>query len=518
MVKKREMGLRSIRFSVFLLAALILGGCNARKPASVTIVPSESFQTMEAWEATARMWEFGKRSNRFDGSWMPARDRILTAMIQEGGINRLRLELRSGAENPVDYWTQFRNGALSYTDFKNRFYEKINDNADPKVLNPKGIQFSELDFRVENFILPAMRIAKSLGRPMNFSLCYVDFKWSERQGNLSHAAAPEEYAELIAAAYAHLKRKYGLEPATLEIVLEPDNTKDWGGRRIGSAIVAVSRRLEAQGIKPRIIAPSTSVARRAPTFFEEMKSIPGAADKVAVLSYHRYGIQPTRQAFNRINDSARSIRAQTAMLEFARADANILFQDLTQANVSSFQKYSIATPDLGRVATPPGNMLRVTNPGAANSEVETLPEATALASIFRVVEPGAVRVGTRIDQPWVQAVAFRNPDGRMILSVKADQGPLLKILEKVHRRLNTPMPEPQGGDWVRVRMGRAGQYMMQRSNTLVGRILRCTLAVDSDNGVARMLLRGGDVATLAEQPPSAPAGYPPCSADVIDWQ
>ena len=510
---------RDVSHYVCLVAAVLaLSGCDSRKPASVSLFPSETFQTMDAWEANAKMWEFNRRSNRFDDSWMPARDRILAAMIAEGGINRLRLELRSGAENPVDYWSRFRSGALSFSDFKKHAYEKINDNADPKVLNPKGFQFSELDFRVENFILPSMRIAKSLGRPMRFTLSYVDSKWSDRQGKLSHATNPEEYAELIAAAYAHLKQKYGLTPDALEIVLEPDNTEEWVGRRIGSAIVSVTRRLEAQGVTPRIIAPSTTVARRAPRYMQEIMSIPGAAEKVSVLSYHRYGIQPTEQAFSRIRESAASIKAQTAMLEFGRADANILFEDLAQANVSSFQKHDIATPDLGRVATAPGNMLRVTEPGKADAEVELLPEATALASIFRAVDPGAVRIGARSDQSWLNTVAFRNPDGRLVLAVKADQGPVMKLLDKVHRRLNTPMPQPQGGEWVRMRMGRAGTFVAQRSNALAGRIRRCTMTIASSSGYARVMVRGGDVVTIAEQPKGTPARYPACSADAEDWK
>lgn len=501
-----------------LAAVLALSGCNSRTPTSVTIVPTETFQTMDAWEANAKMWEFNRRGNRFDDSWMPARDRILTMMIAEGGINRLRVELRSGAENPVDYWSQFRSGALSYSDFKKHAYEKVNDNADPMLANPKGFQFSELDFRMDNFVVPAMRIAKAMGRPMRFSLGYVDSKWSDRQGQLSHADKPEEYAELIAAAYAHLKQKYGLTPDALEIVLEPDNSEEWVGRRIGSAIVAVSRRLEEQGVRPRIIAPSTSVARRAPRYMQEITSIPGAAEKISVFAYHRYGIQPTAQAYSRIRESAKGIKAQTAMLEFARADANILFEDLTQANISSFQKHDIATPDLGRVATLPGNMLRVTEPGRADAEVEPLPEATALASLFRVVDPGAVRIGTRSDQKWLDAVAFRNPDGRLVLAVKADLGPVMSLLDKVHRRLNTPMPQPQGGEWAHLSMGRAGTYVAQRSNTLAGRIQRCTLTIEFASGHARVMVRGGDVVTLTEQPKGAVSRYPACPRGAAGWE
>lgn len=512
------MGMGISRFAMAALAALTLSACNSHKPATVTIVPSERFQTMDAWEATAKMWEFDKRGNRFDGSWMPARDKILSTMIAEGGINRLRLEIRSGAENPVDYWSQFRAGKLSYIDFKAHFYEKINDNADPKALNPKGIQFSELDFRVENFILPAMRIAKQLGRPMRFTLCYVDFGWTMKKGSLSHASHPEEYAELIAAAYAHLKQKYGLEPEALEIILEPDNADNWDGKKIGTAIVAVSKRLEEQGVKPRIIAPSTSVARKMPRYFDELATVPGAAEKITTLSYHRYGKLPVPEVADAIRARARRIGAQTAMLEFTRGDADDLFDDLINLNVSSWQKYGIATEDMGRYSTPAGNLLRVAHLGKPNLVVETLPEATALTAIFRAVDPGAVRIGTRSDQSWATAVAFRNPDNRLTVSIKADLGSTMKLLQKLHKRINTPLPQPGGGEWVKIRGVGVGHYAMQRSNTLVGRIMRCTVYVGADGKGARVYLREGDVATLAELPDGAKAPYPGCSHNPEFWQ
>lgn len=517
MARTCEMGKGALRFGMIGVAALALAACSRNTPATVTIVSSERFQTMDAWEATAKMWEFDKRANRFDDSWMPVRDKILTTMIAEGGINRLRLELRSGAENPVDHWSRFRAGKLSYTDFKAHYYEKINDNADPALLNPKGIQFSELDFRVENFILPALRIAKQLGRPMRFTLCYVDFGWTAKKGKLSHAATPEEYAELIAAAYAHLKQKYGLEPAALEIILEPDNGDNWDGKAIGNAIVAVSKRLEKQGVKAPIIAPSTSVARKMPRYFDELASVPGAAERVSVLSYHRYGKQPTPEVHDAIRARARRIGARTAMLEYTLADANDLFEDIA-AGVSSWQQYGIATPDLGSYATPPGNLLRVAHLKQGTPVIETLPATTALTAIFRGVDPGAVRIGTRSDQKWASAIAFRNPDNRLTVSIKADLGFKMRLLQKVHKRINTPIPQPGGGEWVRLRGVGVGSYAMQRSNALVGRIMRCTVFVELDGKGARVFLREGDVATLAELPKGAKPRDPGCSHNPDAWQ
>ena len=65
---------------------------------------------MSGWEVTARLWETNKIENRYDPSWEEHRDEIFARLVNELGINRVRIELKSGAENPVDYWALFRDG------------------------------------------------------------------------------------------------------------------------------------------------------------------------------------------------------------------------------------------------------------------------------------------------------------------------------------------------------------------------------------------------------------------------
>lgn len=509
------------RFALLCSALLTLGtgACSPpRETATITVDPGKTFQTIESWEATAKLWEFDRRANRFDGSWLPVREQILTAMIEEGGINRLRLEIRSGAENPVDYWEKFRAGRLSHTDFRARYYEKINDNDDPRVLDPKGIQFSELDFRVENLILPAMKIAERLGRPMSFYLCYVDFDWTQHKGQLSHADNPDEYAELIAATYTHLKQKYGLVPEALEIVLEPENSDGWHGAQIGKAIVAVTQRLAEDGIEPRIIAPSASVARKTPRYFDEISGVPGAVEKISILSYHRYGSKPSDQILGQIAERAREHGARTGMLEYTHSDIDDLIADLIHANVSSWQKYGIAMLDKGSDWIAPGNMLRVTDPTQGASKIDLLPGSIPLAQIFRAVDPGAKRIAAQSNEPWVKTVAFANPDGRMVVAAKARQGSTEETLIMLHRRLNTPAPAPSEGQWTIIKGMKAGRYLVRRSNWLDSDALRCIADLKPGED-ARVFLRGGDAITLVEQGPDARlAGEKPCARYVDHWE
>ena len=131
---------------------------------------------MKGWEVFARFWQEDCRRDRYDPSWLRYRDLILDHVVNELGINRIRIEIRSGAENPVDYWTLFRQNKIGYKEAKRHRYEKINDNGDPNAVNMAGFQFSELDNQVENVLLPLKRRIQDNGERLFVNLCYVDFR------------------------------------------------------------------------------------------------------------------------------------------------------------------------------------------------------------------------------------------------------------------------------------------------------------------------------------------------------
>src|SRR4030095_1244962 len=116
--------------------------------------------------------------------------------------NRVRVELASGSENPVDYFARFQAGQLDYDGMKAHFYEKINDNADPNVTSPDGFHFCLVDFRIENELLPIKRAVEANGEKLYINVCYVDFN-SGNQGALRHGTTPAEYGELVTAFFDH---------------------------------------------------------------------------------------------------------------------------------------------------------------------------------------------------------------------------------------------------------------------------------------------------------------------------
>jgi len=384
----------------------------APKPsgALITIDPQKTFQTIQGWQATMNAsygtdvdWSINDRR------WVPYRNEIITSLIDQVGLSSARLELRSGAENPVDYWTKFANGAISQSQMAAHWYEKINDNSNPNSANPAGFQWSEIDYRVDNLIMPMRTAMAARGRTLDVTMTYVDFT-KTYAGSLSHGNNPNEYAELISEAFKHLNSKYGFTPDKLEIILEPDLTTDWRAADVGNAILAVKARLAANGFRPKIIGPTTSKARLVKTYTDTMFAMPGVRAATDIVSYHSYD-KPTNATRNEV----RNIGKPTAMLEHIGADINEFYADLTEANVSAWQQYGA------------NGLLKVDLSKPVGSAVTLSSKTRPLSEIWRHVLPGAVRIDATSADAAMKPVAFKGPGGALVVSVIASKAGDLTI-------------------------------------------------------------------------------------------
>lgn len=410
-----RLGLRAL----FLFGCASTAGCS-QPEAHLVIDMREHHQIMDGWEVTARAWEFDKANDRFDGSWLAQRDELAAMLVDQAGINRVRLEIKSGIENPVDYWALFATGKIGYRQYKEHFYEKINDDGDPASLNTAGIQFSDLDWHVENIVQPAKKRLEASGKQLHVNLAYVDFNRNGLRGPLSHADEPAEYAELVTATFTHLKEKYGLVPNSLEIIIEPDNTSSWSGVAIGRAIVAASSRLDAAGFpNVEIITPSTAKAQRALAYYEDIRSVPGAAQRMAVLAYHRYDGAPDATDLNEIRAMAGAARVRTAMLEYVDGSVSDLIADLREADATAWQNYGIAARARGEGAIGPGSLIVGMGPAGTRPVLGLTPAARALALIFSAVDRGSVRTGARSDNQNLEAVSFATPARKLVIAMHA---------------------------------------------------------------------------------------------------
>ncbi len=369
-------------------------------PATVTITVDtlQRFQTINGWEATA---EIGQT----DFVSIPWANEV--AQLAVGlGINRLRMEIRSGAENPLDNFLLHRNGQISDAEWRTRRYQVVNDNGDPGVLDPNGVHFTELDLGIEKVVLPVRAALAAQGESLYLNLDYVGFNNDAAGVHL----VPAEYAEFMLAVFQHLQAKYGLVPDAVEMILEPDNGTAWNGTKIGLAMVATAARLAAAGFHPDFIAPSTTSMAAAATYFDAIAAVTGALGVVDEISFHRYaGVSDA--ALSAIAQRGALYGLRTAMLEHLGSGADDLYKDLTVGQVSAWQQFGLAYPsasDNGSVYF----LIQGNHPVAASRTGQ-------LRQYFRYVRSGAVRVRATSDKASIRSVGFVNVGGGPVVVIHA---------------------------------------------------------------------------------------------------
>jgi hypothetical protein len=386
--------------------------CGASPPqeATITLNPEEKFQIITGWEAVAQAGQDAS------SSFPKYRDKLFETAIDDLGINRLRLEIRSGLENPTDYYRQWRAGQITVQHYNDKRYEVINDNGDPNAVEPKGFQFSEIDSTIESVVLPMKALLAKRSESLYVNLNFVDFGGDRGSSNLRHNNSADEYAEFMLAAFKHIHGKYGFVPEAIEV--EPDNKTGWTGTEIGNAIVATARQLRANGFDPVFISPSTTNAANAPVFIDEIANVTEAMKYISEFSYHRYR-GASEAVLQRISDRAAKFGKQTSMLEWIGADYNTLHQDLKLARNSAWEQYSLAGltswgPDKGE------SYLIVDDKNAEIPSVVLSSRATFLRQYFRYVRAGAQRIGVETTNSYIDPIAFINADGNYIVVVKAE--------------------------------------------------------------------------------------------------
>ena len=352
--------------------------------ATVSVDTTQHFQTMTGWEATAQA---GQEDPGF-GGWQT---QLLDLAANDLGINRLRVEVTSGAENPADNYALSRAGQVNWQSVR---YQAVNDNDDPNVINPAGFHFSQVDLEVESIVLPLRLRLQARGEHLYLNLNYVSFN----QGGLIHGNAAE-YAEFLLALFVHLRDRYGVVPDAVEVILEPDNGTIWNGSSIGAAIVAAGQRLAAAGFHPEFIGPSVTNMGNTVPYLDNMLQAPGASGYLKEIAYHRYGgVSETNLQAIASRGAERGLR--TAMLEHIGADVEELYDDLTVGQVSAWQQFTLAFP-----TTDNGGQYYVISGGVPVIGSRTV----GLRQYFHYVRAGAIRVGAASDHAdLVRPVAFEN--------------------------------------------------------------------------------------------------------------
>jgi hypothetical protein len=345
------------------------------------------------------------------------KNEVLDRAAFELGVNRIRVGLRNGFENPVDYWPQKASGQITFRDWQRHWFEVINDNADPFVMNPAGFNFGYLDYTIEELIIPLKQRLASRGESFWFNISYTGANSRDASGGLIHRDNPEEYAELILATFQHIKQKYGFEPNSLELVNEP-NIGQWSATQVANNMLAAKKRLNAAGFFPQFVGPTASGIVATTQMFDAMINIPGVAQTLNEISFHRFGTigPPELQA---LAQRAAKYGMRTAMLEHGGSGYEHLHEDLTHGNVSAWQQFGLAfcgDRDGGGVYF----LVTGAKEGQNSPVVNTGRLTKYLRQYYRYVGLGSVRIGATSSNPTFEPVAFRNPNGKHVVVVKAN--------------------------------------------------------------------------------------------------
>jgi hypothetical protein len=403
----------------FALLALWTAGCGGGDrdgtpvpPVSgpeILVDPSVEYQVISGWEATTQ-------AGQLDAAFPAFRDSLLSLAVNDLGINRLRLEVRSGSEHTRDWYADFRAGRIDMDTWRCNRYAPVNDDADPRHLNGAGFQFGEMDEKVEQIVLPMRDLLSARSERLHLNVTFVAFSRQACTPSLLVHDNPEEYAEFVLATVQHLDSAYGLVPDTWEVILEPDNTDFWRGKQIGDAIVAAARRLEQHGYDQiRFVAPSNTNMSRAVDYFDDLATVPGAVDRVAELSYHRYG-GVSQGVLRDIADRAQSHGISTAMLEHIGSGYEDLHEDLAIANASAWQQFALAFPtgdDNG------AQYYLIDKSDPASPRILPGSRTPYLRQYFRYIRRGARRIGAASRVRSLAPLAFVDSNGTTVVVVKS---------------------------------------------------------------------------------------------------
>ncbi|MBV6521942.1 MAG: hypothetical protein MNPFHGCM_02086 [Gemmatimonadaceae bacterium] len=384
----------------------------------VDVIPSQTFQTIVGWEGTGSIGEVECNQTAFQNYKVT----VLNRLSGELGVNRVRLQVRSGYESPVDYFQQFRSGQIDYATWQATWYTPVNDNANPNVTDPSKFQWGWLDYQIDEVVLPLMQRLQARGEKLYVNLNYIDFKQNKLK-NFIPEKQPAEYAEFVLAAFQHITQKYGWSPDALEILLEPQNAGDVNttvtGADLGAAIVAAGSRLASAGYHPDIIAPSDASMANSIALYDAMIQTPGVLQYLKEFSYHRYqGVSLAN--LQAIAQRGQRDRVRTSMLEWNQGvSIETLLEDLTVGNVSAWQQFSMAFCSNNTDATRTGIYYQINQSNPGNPIVTTTNNARDYRQIFNYVRAGAVRIGAASgNAQLLSPVAFRNADGRYVAVVR----------------------------------------------------------------------------------------------------
>ncbi len=405
------------RTKTLLIAALlsITSGLSAQ---TITLDLNQSYQTIGHWE---------------NGGYLPPDlqqyviDDVVALSVDTLGINRLRLEIRSGTEYNADNYQLYTDSIIDYDTWRSLRYATVNDNNDPHTIDWAGFHFTEFDEKIENIIIPFRDRLQQNGSNLYINLCIVAFteQLNGGAGGTIIHQDPEEYAEFIEAIFLHMQNQYGFVPDGVEVILEPDVANFGNGTLMGQCLVAAGNRLSGIGYYPDFIACSNTNLNGTINYYPSFAAVTGVSNYWTEYSFHAYAGR-TDANLVQIASNAATSGVNTSMLEWwANGHTYSYLHDcLRLANVSSYEfKGSFGTPGNNWSS----GLLQIVDNGNNNYSLALQRPTKYFRHYFKLIRPGAIRYEATSTDANFDAVAFINPDGMLLLNIDASTAGTVQI-------------------------------------------------------------------------------------------
>lgn len=383
--------------------------------AEIEIDTNIKHQTFQGWETGLSIVSHPGDILGTDTTFKYITNDLMDIMVDSIGVTRCRIEFRSGVENTNDNWKDMIEGKITYDEWKPLRYLTINDNEDPKDLNMNGFQFSELDNKLEVGLLPLKNKLKEKGIDLYVNLCYVAFTQNlDAKDYIQND--PDEYAEVVLAAFKHLDEKYGFVPNALEVILEPDLAKFGGGNLVGECMVAAGDLLKENGYTPEFIALSNTNLNNALNdyYLSQFLNVPKVLEYWKEFSYHLYTGR-TDENFRKVAEVGKQYNVRTSMIEYWTTGHkyDLIHKSLKLANNSAYQYLSSIAAPSPNSDHYSYNHVDFNSPEDYNITIKT---RTKFASQYiKNIRPGDVRVEATSNDVDVDPLAFIKPDGKILL-------------------------------------------------------------------------------------------------------
>jgi hypothetical protein len=381
-----------------------------------TIDENTEYQTWDNWQAHAESYGLTNPLTGAYAGWnvkssYPNYIADVLAAAVDFGINHVNIPVASNVENATDYFAQVQDGTITIPEYNSYRNYHDNDNADPNSKNAAGFIWDSVAFWMDTIVVPLRTALASAGITMKLS--FNNLLSSANDDGWYLENNPDEYGEFILALYDYLQVTYGFVPDYMNFNEPP---KRGSINDIWDSALAIQERLTAGGYTPKFLIPSGVSVGETLTYIASVRARLGDAwcrSYISFISYHRYFTTPTTADLEAIKTEADELSLPTMMNEWYDATVGTLIEDLIYGQVSSWEKYVLAST----VASPVWHYfsIDVTDPDVP---VLSYPAQTRyIRQLSHYIDTGSVRVSASINNDSIKIVSFLSSADKLMIFI-----------------------------------------------------------------------------------------------------